>query len=527
MRTTLRGKITLLFMTFALLLALPAMALADVVSNNLDNTVDATKESMSLQAGGANGSTTLYVKAAEGPTYPQDNPTGCNLKDGKVLVLDVQSSNSAVAEVTSQATISKCADGSTLNGASITVTPKAQGSTEITVAKNATLTTASGTFYVDPATFTVNVSAAAAPADTTKPVIGYTLDPASPDGSAGWYKSNVSLTWTVTENESASSLKKTGCVDQNITADQAATTYSCSATSDGGSAAEQSVTIKRDGTAPVVALGSVSGTAGTDGWYKSAVTQTFDASDATSGLAGPASIPVSSGAQEEGSNVNIASGPVSDNAGNTHSGINAGPFKVDLTDPTNILFVGGPADGQSYDFGSVPAAPTCTAEDAVSGLASCIVTGRSTAVGTHTLTATATDNAGRTATATRSYTVAAATAKGFYSPIDMNNTLNTVKGGSTVPAKFELFGGASGVEQKALSAVSSVSAKQINCATLTGAADAIEEIVSTNATGLRFDTTGDQFIYNWKTPRSPGTCYSLTMTAADQQTKLVAFFKLT
>jgi hypothetical protein len=143
------------------------------------------------------------------------------------------------------------------------------------------------------------------------------------------------------------------------------------------------------------------------------------------------------------------------------------------------------------------------------------------------MTATATDNADRTATATRTYTVAAASAKGFYSPIDMNNAVNTVKGGSTVPAKFELFGGASNTEQKNVSAVTSMSAKQISCSTLTGATDAIEEIVSTNATGLRFDTTGDQFIYNWKTPKSPGTCYSLTMTAADNTTKLVAYFKLT
>ena len=41
MRTTLRGKITLLFMAFALMLALPAVALADDVYNNLDGSIDA------------------------------------------------------------------------------------------------------------------------------------------------------------------------------------------------------------------------------------------------------------------------------------------------------------------------------------------------------------------------------------------------------------------------------------------------------------------------------------------------------
>ena len=57
------------------------------------------------------------------------------------------------------------------------------------------------------------------------------------------------------------------------------------------------------------------------------------------------------------------------------------------------------------------------------------------------MTATATDNAGRTATATRSYTVNAWTTKGFYQPVDMDGVYNTVKGGSTVPLKFELFAG--------------------------------------------------------------------------------------
>jgi hypothetical protein len=43
---------------------------------------------------------------------------------------------------------------------------------------------------------------------------------------------------------------KTGCANQSVTADQAETTYSCAATSAGGSALQQSVTIKRDATAP-------------------------------------------------------------------------------------------------------------------------------------------------------------------------------------------------------------------------------------------------------------------------------------
>ena len=41
-------------------------------------------------------------------------------------------------------------------------------------------------------------------------------------GDNGWYMSDVSLVWLVTEGESPGSLVKTGCVDQSVTADQGA-----------------------------------------------------------------------------------------------------------------------------------------------------------------------------------------------------------------------------------------------------------------------------------------------------------------
>jgi hypothetical protein len=199
--------------------------------------------------------------------------------------------------------------------------------------------------------------------DATPPVI--TSDVQGTLGDYGWYTSDVHLTWSVTDPESPNSIVKTGCVDQNITADQAATDYKCSATSAGGSAAEQTVTIKRDATEPEVTLGAASGTAGSNDWYTSAVTQTFNASDATSGLADPSqsSFPQSSGANEEGSNVSIGSGPVKDKAGNTNNGVNAGPFKIDLSDP--VLHCDSPPSGWSANDVSIHCAPT----DAISGLA--------------------------------------------------------------------------------------------------------------------------------------------------------------
>jgi hypothetical protein len=502
MRTFLRGKITLLFMTCAVLLAIPAIALADDISNNLDASIDAAAEQMPLNQNGANGTTQLFVTPRNG-----DGKNGCNLTSSTSLGLSVSSNNTSVATVSpSSVTFTSCGDIKTL-----TVTPHNAGSATISVSQTSNNT--GGSFNLAPATFTVNVS----PPPNTVPTIAvagvtgganynkgsvpnatcqvtdaedgdssfpatlsaitgiyasdgigsqtascsYTdggglqasasetyniVDPSPPvitktvtgqQGNNGWYTGDVSLTWTVTENESPSSLEKTGCVDQSITADQDATEYRCSATSAGGSADEQIVTIKRDATDP------------------------------------------------------------------------------------NVSLVGGPANGSEHYFGSVPAEPTCDASDALSGLnGSCAVSGYDTTVGTHTVTATATDNAGNEATASSTYKVLAWTTKGFYAPVDMNGVYNTVKGGSTVPLKFELFAGS---ELTDTASIKSLQSQKITCSG-TAVEDAIEATV-TGGTSLRYDTTGGQFIYNWKTPTGAGSCYKVTMTAQDGST-ISALFKM-
>jgi hypothetical protein len=148
-----------------------------------------------------------------------------------------------------------------------------------------------------------------------------------------------------------------------------------------------------------------------------------------------------------------------------------------------------------------------------------VVTGYSTAVGTHTLTATATDVAGNTGTATQTYTVTAPTwtIRGFFSPIRMDE-LNVVKGGSTVPVKFELFDGRK--ELTSTSDVVSVTSRQVSCTT--GTAFAPERaIASTGGTALKHN---GQFQQNWKTPTALG-CYKLTMTARDGSS-ISALFKV-
>jgi hypothetical protein len=291
--------------------------------------------------------------------------------------------------------------------------------------------------YTDAGQLTASDSKTYSIVDPSAPVIDYTLDPTTPPSNAnGWYRGPVTLTWIVSEPQSPSSLEKSGCDDQAITADQVATTYSCSASSAGGPANPVQVSIKKDSTAP-----------------------------------------------------------------------------------TNVAFVGGPEAGGRYFPITVPTAPTCTADDTTSLLASCVVTGYVKTAGTHTLTATATDNAGNVTTAQRTYTVRNLTYSGFFAPVD-KGIHNTIKGGNTVPLKFRVFD--EGVEQTATSVVSGFSAKQSSCSGAV-AEDAVEEF-STNATGLRYDATAGHFIQNWKTPAKAGLCYQVSVTLIDG-TSITAEFK--
>lgn len=115
------------------------------------------------------------------------------------------------------------------------------------------------------------------------------------------------------------------------------------------------------------------------------------------------------------------------------------------------------------------------------------------------------------------------TLKGFYQPVDQG-TLNLVKGGSTVPLKFEVFDGDTELTDVAVLDTFKVGA--VNCQTLSGSPSDDIEQYSTGATALRYDTTSGQFIQNWQTPKGKaGSCYQVKLTT-DDGTYLVASFKL-
>lgn len=297
----------------------------------------------------------------------------------------------------------------------------------------------------------------------------------------------------------------------------------CSDRAGNTSAGTESAPFKIDLTAPTIHHTTLPAIAdGSNGWYVSSPTITFGCSDAQSDidscladgqLTNQQTLGESAAAQNVG-------GTAINGAGLVEADV-AGPYQVDLSDPS-VSLLGGPAQNATYVFGSVPPPPTCTASDPISGLAApCSVSGYSTAVGPHTVTAHVTDNAGRTGVAARSYIVLSWTLKGFYAPVDMNGTFNTVKGGSTVPLKFEVFAGAS--ELTDTSVVTSLKYSSISC-NATAPVDDIET-TATGGTTLRYDTMAGQFIYNWQTPRVPGACLSLVVRMQDGGS-IVAFFKV-
>jgi hypothetical protein len=90
MRTRLRSKVTLLFMTCAVLLTIPAMALADslTVSNTLVTNTDTSK------APGDTGTLNAWLEETNGT--PADDRNGCNATDSNPATVTFTSNNPSV-----------------------------------------------------------------------------------------------------------------------------------------------------------------------------------------------------------------------------------------------------------------------------------------------------------------------------------------------------------------------------------------------------------------------------------------------
>jgi hypothetical protein len=194
------------------------------------------------------------------------------------------------------------------------------------------------------------------PPDATPPVI--TPHVVGTLGSNGWYVSDIHVSWTVVDGESAVSAT-TGCGPTDVTADSPGFVLTCTATSAGGSSTA-SVTLKRDATPPII-VGTRDPGPGAGGWNNTDVLVTFTCSDALSGVSSctPPQLVTSDGAGQS------RTGWARDGAGNQARATVAG-IAIDKHGP--VIFgmphhcVLWPADGRLVEVATV------TAHDHLAGL---------------------------------------------------------------------------------------------------------------------------------------------------------------
>jgi hypothetical protein len=147
-------------------------------------------------------------------------------------------------------------------------------------------------------------------------------------------------------------------------------------------------------------------------------------------------------------------------------------------------------------------------------------------IGTTTVTCSVQDSDG--AIAEDSFTITVTIqAVGFYQPVDNPSTVNSGKAGQAYPLKFEVFGDASdsSTEITETSVIESIKSQKTDCTSGTAQEDALETTAS-GSTQLRYDSTGGQFIYNWKTPTTKNTCYQVEMQLIEDMGSLTALFKM-
>jgi hypothetical protein len=155
-----------------------------------------------------------------------------------------------------------------------------------------------------------NVLTTPPPADTTPPVISVQVT--GTEGTGGWYVSNVVIDWTVEDAESTV-LSSSGCNDQSVISDTTEITFTCTATSAGGTDT-RSVTIKRDATKPVIAFSGA-----TDYTVDQTVAISCSATDATSGIASATCPGPAGDAYTFAIGTNTLAASATDGAGNSES----------------------------------------------------------------------------------------------------------------------------------------------------------------------------------------------------------------
>ena len=348
------------------------------------------------------------------------------------------------------------------------------------------------------------------PADRTPPIITPTV--IGTVGASGWYASDVGVSWMVTDAESPIG-SSSGCGPATVTFDTAGMTFTCTATSGGGTSSA-SVTIKRDITPPVIACSAPDGQ-----WHASDTTVACTAGDAHSGLANlaDASFLLSThvAVETETSNATTDSRQVCDKAGKCAMAGPIGGNRVDRKPPTIVIT--SPAG--SYLLGqAVATSYACT--DGGSGIVSCTGTVPSganintAAAGVASLTVQAVDGAGNIASAAARYTVS-------YGVCPLYDSNSAKKSGSAYPIRIQLCDGRG----------NNLSSPSIVVHALRVMLIDTKEPIQVDDTGnanpdndFRYDASLSGYIFNLSTKGFGTGSYSLSFTAgSDPVTHTVTF----
>ena len=201
------------------------------------------------------------------------------------------------------------------------------------------------------------------PSDKTPPIITPIVTGTS--GNNGWYVSDVAVAWNVTDGQSPIQ-STSGCGSVSVNSDTPGTTFTCTATSAGGTASN-SFTVKRDTAPPTIACGSPDGL-----WHASDVSIACTANDGVSGLAGSATasfaLTTAVPAGTETANAATGSIKVCDVASNCANAGPTGGNMIDKKAPAIVLTT--PGNGAIYSaHQAVNASYSCS--DNGSGVASC------------------------------------------------------------------------------------------------------------------------------------------------------------
>ena len=324
--------------------------------------------------------------------------------------------------------------------------------------------------------------------DLTPPMITPTVTGTL--GTNGWYVSNVTVSWTVTDNESTIT-SQTGCGSQTVNTDTTGITFTCTATSVGGTST-RSVTIKRDATAPTITFASQT-TPNPAGWNNTNVAVQWNCADALSGPTTPNTTNVVS---TEGANQS-ATGTCTDNAGNTSTNTRSG-IKIDKTAPTITFVSRTPApNAAGWNNTNVTVNWSCT--DAVSGPVNPSVSQTLTTEGNNlSSTGNCQDIAGNSASNTQSGIKIDKTAPTitFVSRTPAPNAAGW--NNTNVTATWNCGDSLSGVVSPSVSQI--VSAEGANLSSTGTCMDVAGNSVSNTQSGIKIDKTAPTITFVSRTP---------------------------